>query len=179
VQLSIGTRLVGGFLVLAALIGGISWMALSGLREVSRAYERATDEYARRALVELELQVALLDQVRAEKNYLLRGEAVYLEEVRRLGTRVRSARAKLASASLPPEEVEVLRRVDAAIENLDRSFEAGIPMRGAAGIEAADATLRGKAAAIVTDLDQLAQSAGRRAEEARLSAVAQARSTLS
>ena len=96
-RLSIGARLVGGFIVVVALIGVIGFVSLGRLREVSTVYDNAMEEYARVAVVALQLEVAVLDQVRAQKNYLLRGETAYLEQGQASGRRVREARAKLLS----------------------------------------------------------------------------------
>lgn len=175
--LSIRTRLVGGFLLVVVLIGAIGLIALRGLREVADAYDGAVADYAGRAVVGLELQVAVLDQVRAEKNYLLRGEPSYLAEARVIGRRVRAARAKLWAQPLEREEKALLQQVEDEIQDLDMAFQRSVQERQALGTTAADRLLRGRAANIVEQLDSFVTRAEARAQEASAAAAEQARQT--
>ena len=166
-RLSIGARLVGGFIVVVALIGVIGFVSLGRLREASTVYDNAMEEYARVAVVALQLEVAVLDQVRAQKNYLLRGETAYLEQGQASGRRVREARARLMSQKLPAEEQAILRNVDDGLSDLEVAFQSSIAVRRADGVDVADRMLRGKAAAIVESLDRLVAQAERQAESQR------------
>jgi len=166
-RLSIGARLVGGFIVVAALIGVIGFITLDRLQEVSTVYDHAMEEYAGLAVVALQLEVAILDQVRAQKNYLLRGDTGYLGEVQALGRRVREARARLVSQTLSTEEQTILREVDDGLSDLEIAFQSSIAVRRADGTEVADQMLRGKAAAIVESLDRLVERAEQEAERQR------------
>jgi len=166
-RLSIGARLVGGFIVVVALIGVIGFVSLGRLREVSTVYDNAMEEYARVAVVALQLEVAVLDQVRAQKNYLLRGETAYLEQGQASGRRVREARARLMSQKLPAEEQAILRNVDDGLSDLEVAFQSSIAVRRADGVDVADRMLRGKAAVIVESLDRLVAQAERQAESQR------------
>lgn len=176
-RLTIGTRLVGGFLIVVALMGAIGLLALGGLREVAAVYDQAVGEYSSRAMVGLELEVAVLDEVRAQKNYLLRGEVTYLDEVRRISRRVRAARARLNSQPLAADERALLQQIENRIDDLDVTFQTSIQIRETAGVEASDRLLRGKAAAIVGQVDQLVARAEAEAEQAQAAAAEQARRT--
>jgi len=164
VGLSIRTRLVGGFLLVVAVIGVIGLLALKGLGEVGDVYDQAVAQYAGRVVGGLELQVALLDQVRAQKNYLLRGEPSYLDEARAIGRRVRAARAKLWGQPLAPDEKAVLQQVEDEIQDLDMAFQRSIETRQALGTAQADRLLRGRAARIVEQLDGFVAGAEARAQ---------------
>jgi two-component system sensor histidine kinase UhpB len=163
-RLSIGTRLVGGFLVAVGLIGAIGLVALAGLRDVTTHYSRAIRVYSDRAVVALRLKTALLEQVKAQKNYLIRGDAQYLKEVREQGHLVRAARDQLAAGAAAPADRALLAELDAALESLDQGFEAEITMRQTRGIEAADKLTRGRAAAVVAVLDRIVARAQEQAE---------------
>ena len=54
-KLMIGARLVGGFLIVVALIAIIGMIALGGLRQVASGYDQALHRYADRGVVALEL----------------------------------------------------------------------------------------------------------------------------
>ena len=166
-RLSIGARLVGGFIVVVALIAVIGFVSLGRLREVSTVYDNAMEEYARVAVVALQLEVAVLDQVRAQKNYLLRGETAYLAQAQASGRRVREARAKLLSHGFAAEEQAILRNVDDGLSDLELAFQSSIAVRRADGVDVADRMLRGKAAAIVESLDRLVAQAERQADRQR------------
>jgi len=166
-RLSIGARLVGGFIVVVALIAVIGFVSLGRLREVSTVYDNAMEEYARVAVVALQLEVAVLDQVRAQKNYLLRGETAYLAQAQASGRRVREARAKLLSHRFAAEEQAILRNVDDGLSDLEVAFQSSIAVRQADGVDVADRMLRGKAAAIVEALDGLVAQAERQADRQR------------
>ena len=176
-NLRIGTRLVGGFLALVGLIVVIGLVALGGLRDVTSHYEQAVNACGR-SVAGLELDAALLEEVRAQKNYLIRGEPAYLVVARNETERVRAARAKLGKADTSAADRDLLRRLDRGIADLDRSFEATIAVRQAKGIAAADAMMRGKAAALVAILDELVRRAQTRASEEKAHAANGARWTI-
>ena len=174
-KLTIGARLVGGFLIVVALIAIIGMIALGGLREVASRYDQALHRYADRAVVALELEVAILDQVRAQKNYLLRGESAYLGEARKIARRVGAARTRLGAQPLEKEDRARFDRIESAIDDLDATFDIGVRSRQSA--ETADHLLRGKAAGIVLELDQLVARAESQAQAAQAAAAARAQRT--
>ncbi len=176
-RLTIGARLVGGFVVVVALIGIIGLIALRGLHEVAAGYDQAVRQYAGRAVAGLELQVAILDQVRAQKNYLLRGDPTYLDEAREIGRRVTGARAKLRAQYLDRGDRALLQQIEREIDDLGETFHASVQTRQSSGIDAADRLLRGKAAAIVSELDQLVASAEAEAGQAQAAAAERAERT--
>ncbi|MFB3880924.1 MAG: histidine kinase [Armatimonadota bacterium] len=174
-KLAIGTRLVGGFLVVVALIAIIGMIALKGLRDVAGAYDQAIGQYGAQAVSALELEVAILDEVRAQKNYLLRGEPSYLEEARQAAKRVMGARSRLAAQPLDADGRSRLHRIETEIAGLDATFEAAVQSEHRP--EEADRLLRGKAAAIVGELDALVARAEDQARAAQASAESGARRT--
>jgi two-component system sensor histidine kinase UhpB len=176
-RLSIGTRLVGGFLAMTALIGLIGVLAINGLRDAQTRYEAAIEAYSERAVTGLELKAAVLDQVRAQKNYLLRGEPRYLEEARECRQHLAQVRAELGRLHLAVEEQAVLEGVDAALRDLDEAFLTGVGLHGEEGAAAADSVLRGKAAAAVAALDKLVARAEEHAQFQRELATTRARQT--
>lgn len=176
-RLSIGTRLVGGFLAVTALIGLIGLLAIDGLRGAQTGYEAAIEAYSERAVTGLELKAAVLDQVRAQKNYLLRGEPGYLQEVREHSQRVAELRAELGRLHLAAEEQALLEGVDAALVDLDEAFRTGVGVHGEDGLAAADGVMRGKAASAVAALDTLVARAEDHARSQRELAAARARQT--
>jgi len=163
-NLSIGARLIGGFLVVVALIAITGLIALNGIDEVSDHYQGGFDAYSERALVASGLEVALLEQVRAQKNYLLRGEPRYLEEGARWGDQVRAARARLGNQGMTPSDGALLERLDASLDDLSKAYQAHMEIRETQGIAAADRVMRGKAAATLAIVDQLVSSAEEQAE---------------
>jgi len=170
-NLRIGTRLVAGFLFIVGLMAVIGVIALSGLRGVEEHYQRALTSYCDHAVVGLELETALLEQVRAQKNYLLRGDAQYLREVGKERQRVRAARGKLDEARPTREEADLLRRVDRGMEALNDAFQSSIATRQAQGIEASDRVMRGKAATVAAALDDLIARAQKQALEEKTRAL--------
>lgn len=176
-DLSISARLIGGFLVVVALIAATGFIALSGIDEVSSHYQEGFEAYSERALVASGLEVALLEQVRAQKNYLLRGEPRHLDEADRWGERVRAARAKLGSQQLAASDGATLAQLDASLEGLAQAFRAQMDIRSAEGIAAADRIMRGKAAAALVIVEKLVFSAEGRAAEERTEALRALRRT--
>lgn len=154
--------------VLIALAGVI---ALEGLGEVSKHDEEALEAYAARAVVGLELKAAFLEQVKAQKNYLLRNEPQYREEVERHRQRVRSLRADLGTEALGPGDLAQLVKLDAALDTLDAAFQEHMPVREAVGVDAADRVMRGRAAAVVAILDALVAGARDQAVDERKQAL--------
>lgn len=159
------------------VIGVIGLIALRGLREVGEGYDQAVAQYSGRAVAGLELEVAVLDQVRAEKNYLLRGEARYLGEARAAGRRGRAARAKLWAEPLAREDKALLQQVEDEIQELDMAFQRSIETRQTLGSMTADRLVRGRAASIVEQLDGFVARAEARAQRASAAAAEQARQT--
>ncbi len=168
---TIRSRVIGGFLVIIVLVAGACTIAMRGLREAKRNYEKALDTYSEGSLVGMELKTALLDQVKAQKNYLLRGEPAYLETAGQHGRRARSLRARLGAAVSGEPEQRLLTRFDAATELLNETFRKNIDVRDTAGIEAADGAMRGKAATAVGILNDLIAAVDERALQARAEAV--------
>ena len=164
-DLSISARLIGGFLAVVALIAITGFIALRGIDEVSTHYQEGFGAYSERALVASGLEVALLEQVRAQKNYLLRGEPRYLDEAARWGERVQAARAKLGKQRLTPSDGALLAQLDASLEDLAQAYRAQIEIRRTEGIAAADRIMRGKAAAALVIVEQLVSSAEEQAAE--------------
>lgn len=176
-RLSIGTRLVGGFLAVTALIGLIGLLSVDGLRDAQTGYEAAIQAYAEQAVIGLELKAALLDQVRAQKNYLLRGEPGYLEEAREHRDHVAELRADLGRLHLAAEERAVLAGIDAALRDLDEAFDRGVGLHDEEGLAAADGVMRGKAAAAVAAMDKFVARAQADAQSQRGLATTRARQT--
>jgi two-component system sensor histidine kinase UhpB len=175
--LGIGTRLVGGFLAVTAVVGLIGVLAIHGLGEVQARYEAAVEAYAERAVTGLALKAEVLDHVRAQKNYLLRREPRYLEEAKERRLHVARLRAELGRLGLAADEQAALEGVDAALDDLDESFRTGVGLTGEQGAAAADSVLRGKAAAAVAGLDELVARAQEHARSQRELATTQARRT--
>lgn len=169
---TIRSRLIGGFLVIAVLIAGACTIAMRGLRRAEASYQQAVDAYSDRVVAGLELKSALLEQVKAQKNYLLRADPVYLEEASRHAQRVGALRAQLKAAALEGSEQPLLRQLDAAIDSLDGTFRSNVRVRDTEGIEAADRAMRGKAAAAVAIIDELVGVVGQDAREATANAAA-------
>jgi len=176
-DLSISARLIGGFLAVVALIAVTGFIALSGIDEVSTHYQEGFEAYSERALVASGMEVVLLEQVRAQKNYLLRGEPRYLDEAERWGERVQAARAKLGSQRLAPSDGAILAQLDASLADLGQAFRAHMEIRSAEGIAAADTAMRGKAAAALVTVEQLVRSAEQQAAEERAEALSALRRT--
>ncbi len=175
--LSIGTRLVGGFLAVTALIGLIGVLAINGLRGAQTRYEAAIEACSERAVIGLQLKAAVLDQVRAQKNYLLRGEPAHLQEARDRGRHVAQVRAELEGLDLAAEEQALLEAVDAALVDLDEAFRTGVGLHGEEGAPAADSVLRGKAANAIAAMDEFVARAEAHAESERELAMTRARET--
>jgi signal transduction histidine kinase len=170
-NLSIRWRLVGGFLAIVGLIAAAAGVALRGLGEASRHHEEALDACTGRAVVGAELKAALLDEVRAQKNYLLRQEAQDLAEVARHREEVHSLRAALETGALTPTERARLVKLDAALDQLDVAFQEHIAVREALGVAAADQVMRGRAAAVVAVLDEVVAAGREQAAEGRKQAL--------
>ncbi len=176
-RLTIGARLVGGFLIVAALTGCIGVIAVRRFADITSSYDRAVQQYADRVIVGLELQVAVLDQVRSQKNYLLRGDAAYLEEIGQARQRVNAARADLSSHALDATQRDHLTRIGKQIDDLDAAFRESIKRRQAADTETADQLVRGRAARIVSDLDEFVSLAQADARKERAVAAKEAART--
>jgi len=168
-RLSIGTRLVIGFLSIVFCLGLTVALGLRGLYSAQAEYEKAIAAYTDRVAMGLRMKGFLLDEVRAQKNYLLRGAPVYLEEARARGEEVDEAQRRLVSLAQGDQSTEV-KEVTAAVEDLRVAFEAAAGRRAAEGIEAADSLVIGKAAAAVDALDRLVARAEAEAEAARAAA---------
>ncbi len=166
-NLSIRWRLVGGFLAIVALIAAAAGIALRGLGEARRHYQEALNAYAGRAVVGAELKAALLDEVRAQKNYLLRQDPEALEEAVRHSEEVHSLRLALEANGLDAREQARLVKFDAALEQLDVAFREHVAVREALGVEAADRVMRGRAEAAVAILDEVVRDGREQAAEAR------------
>ncbi|UCH34558.1 MAG: HAMP domain-containing protein [Armatimonadota bacterium] len=177
INLRISARLIGGFLVVVGLIGVIGVIALDGLRDVSARYQDALDAYCGQAVAGLELKAAVLQHVRAQKNYLLRGDPEYLTEARGEAQRMRAARLKLEAATRSRDDLDLLRQLDERVDLLDQTFRASVATRQAQGIEEADAAMRGKAAAVTAVLDDFVARAEEGAQREAARAQDQARRT--
>lgn len=175
--LRISTRLVAGFLAMVGLIAVIGLVALVGLRDVTSHFEKAENAYCGRAVAGLELKAALLEEVRAQKNYVIRGEPPYLALARDEAERVKVARAKLEDLDMSAADRDLLRQADGRITDLDESFERAVAVRRAKGVAVADSVLRGKAAALVAGLDEFVHRAQARANEEKVHAANGARWT--
>ncbi|MCJ7752911.1 MAG: histidine kinase, partial [Armatimonadetes bacterium] len=166
-NLSIRRRLIGGFLAIVGLIAASAGIAVKGLGDASTHYEDALGAYAGHALVAAELKAALLDEVRAQKNYLLRQDPQALEEAARHCEEVHSLRAALDTDAFTPDELSRLAKLDAAIDELDVAFQQDVTIREAMGVEAADRVMRGRASAVVALLDQVVADGREQAAEQR------------
>lgn len=163
VNLRIGTRLVGGFLAIVLLICAVGLIGLGGLREVSEHYRLALEAYDTRVVTALELKAGVLEQVRAQKNYLLRGDPSYLRQIEQQTRYLRLLRGRLEAAGVDPTDRERFRRLTDAQTALERGFQQSVLARQQQGIAAADRVVKGKAAAVILILDQIASHARQRA----------------
>ncbi len=176
-DLSISARLIAGFLVVVGLIGIAAAIAINGLRVASTHYEEALNTCSGRAFAGMTLQAALLEQVKAQKNYLLRHEPEYLREAAHHGERVRAARTELESAAERPSETALLTQLDIALDALDGAFQAHIGARQTDGIQTADQMMRGKATAVVDIIDEIVASAREEVLHKRANALESVRRT--
>lgn len=156
--------------MIVVLIAGAYMISVRGLRESKSSYERALDALSEGTLTGMELKAALLEQVKAQKNYLLRSEPGYLEEARRHAERVQSLRARLGSAVSAGSEERLLEQLDVAIELLNQTFQANVGVRQAEGLEAADRSMRQKATAAVELIDEFVAAVNQQALDARANA---------
>mgnify|MGYP000048520895 CR=1 FL=1 len=168
VNFRIGPRLVAGFLVFAGLIAIVGFVALSGLRAVGDSYKEALDQYNRRALVSLELKTAVLENVRAQKNYLLRADATYLSDVWIQEQNIRTLRNSLWESAADAADRELLNRLDASLSVFNNTFRSNIGLRERFGVESADDMSKGRAEDTLRILDEIA-------DRARAKALAQER----
>jgi len=166
-RLSISTRLIVGFLIVVVCLGLAGLFALRGLYRTHVLYETALDAYTDQALIGLQLKGLLLDEVRAQKNYLLRGDIEYLELARTRSHQASEAQARLLRSMAEGQEQEAIERAVTAVDDLRATFEENISIRESQGAETADRALKGKAAAAITALDELVQQAQEKAERAR------------
>jgi len=176
-DLSIRSRLIGSFVVVVLLFAITGAFAIRGLRQVRSHYEDALRSYAARALVGAELKVALLEQVWAQKNYVLRDEPQYLEQAEQCGERVRAARTRLGSDLSSPDDEGLIETLDATLGALEEAFETNIEVRRTQGIEAADRVMRGRAAAAIAAVDSIVLAAERRAAREEAEALSAAEHT--
>jgi len=176
-DLSIRSRLIGSFVVVVLLFAITGAFAIRGLRQVRSHYEDALRSYAARALVGAELKVALLEQVWAQKNYVLRDEPQYLEQAEQCGERVRAARTRLGSDLSSPDDEGLIETLDATLGALEEALETNIEVRRTQGIEAADRVMRGRAAAAIAAVDSIVLAAERRAAREEAEALSAAEHT--
>lgn len=171
-DLSIRARLVAGFLVIVSLIAATGYITLAALNRVSADYEQALEEYAGRALVATGMKVDLLNAVRAQKNFLLRGDPRYLATTTQEMERLARKRAALGEKAVSEAEQALLERFEAALETLDQAFLVNVSVRDAQGAAAADQALRGRAEATLAVLDEFVALVEARAREEREDAAA-------
>ena len=163
INLRIGTRLVGGFLAIVLLICAVGLIGLSGLRKVSAHYRLALEAYDTRVSTALELKAGVQEQVRAQKNYLLRGDPSYLRQIEQQARYIYLLRGRLESAGADRRDRELLRRLTAEQRILEQAFQQSVTLRQQQGVKAADRVVKGKAAAVILILDQIASHARQRA----------------
>ena len=157
-NLGVAARLTGGFVIVGVLIGVLEWVGISSLERIRRAYVRASHSWA---CAGHRTKVALLAEIWAQKNYLLRGEE---EEFRLAGQRaqeVDALRDQLAAFSATGPARADLERVDAQIRSFRDAFARAVPLRREGDREAADAVMRDKGVAVIEAVD----ASIRRAEE--------------
>jgi len=168
-NLGVRARLTGGFVLVCALIGALDCVGITGLQRVQRTYAFAEHEYAW-ACAAHRAKTALLEEVWAQKNYVLRGEKTDLRLTRERAAMVDARRAQLADLTAHPSDEAALQRLDEQIAVLRAVFERAAVVRKAKGTRAADALVRGRAAAALIALDPSITSAEQRAAAAALTA---------
>ncbi len=164
-NLRVTTRLTGGFVAVCLLIAALECTAISGLLRVDRQYEEAMRElsWARAAMY---AKAALLEEVKAQKNYLLRAEEEYLDLAQQHVEEFDRHRGELGSAPMSDAQRAVLARLDEQVRNLRAAFDRAVSLRRKGNVEAADAVMRGKAAAALATLEASVSSAQARATAA-------------
>ena len=177
-DISIPRRLFRAFAAILLLIALAALVSALGLGRVTANYEEALDAYVYRAMAGMEFRAALLDQVTAQKNYLLRGEPEHLASARRQALRVRALRAALRTSVSDGADETLIRQIADATDLLNATFEDSVGIRGDGDIEAADRAMRGKAAAAVDLTNRFITHARREASSARANASKMLRRTV-
>ena len=161
-SLSVTTRLTGSFVVVCLLIAVLDCVGLTGLRRLQRAHTRAEHEQTW-AWTAHRTKAALLAEVWAQKNYVLRAYESDLRLARERAQLADAQRAQLTELTASPSDEAALRRLDEQIGVLREAFERAAAVRQGGDIEAADAILRGKAVAAIAALDPSIRRAERAA----------------
>ena len=161
-NVGVAARLTGGFAIVGVLIVILGYVALSGLFSVQRRYADAVRELSWARLA-TSTKAGVLEEVRAQKNYVIRGLDEYLPRVRQHAKEVDADLAELARAPLSSGDRLLVRTVDRQIRDLRESFDRAASVRREQGILAADALVRGKAEAAIVTLDAFAAAADARA----------------
>jgi signal transduction histidine kinase len=159
-NLGVAARLTGAFLIVGVLIAILEWVSIKGLARVQRAYREASREYSW-ACAAHSTKAALLAEIWAQKNYLLRGDESYLRQAQERAQEVSESRDQLAAFSETESARADLRRMDAQIRSLRDAFARAVPLRREGDVEAADGVMRGKSIAVIAAVD----ASTRRAEE--------------
>jgi signal transduction histidine kinase len=176
-DLSIAARLMGGFGAVIACIAVAAAITVNGFRSASVHYDAALSACSKRALACMELEVAFLEQVKAQKNYLLRDDPEYLQRAVGNSGRVRGALARLQDIAQDVPERRLLGELESTLDGLDRAFEAHVEVRKGGGLEAADAVMRGRATSVARILNEIVAAAQEHALEESASAAAAAHRT--
>ncbi|MGD8239998.1 MAG: histidine kinase [Armatimonadota bacterium] len=172
-NLGVAARLTGGFAIVCLLIVILDGIGISGLSRVQERYAEAVGQLSW-AVKAMCARGDLLEEVKAQKNYVLRGEEQYLRLAQQHAEQVDLHLAQMAAAPMSPKESEVVQTLDRQVRDLREAFSRATALRRegdvAGAVAAADAVMRGKAAAAVATLEVSVAAAEGRATDVAQSA---------
>lgn len=175
-KLGVGTRLIGGFVVVGLLIAILECVGISALGRVQRAQAYAAHEQSW-ACAAHRTKAALLTEVWAQKNYLLGGEESYIHLAQERAQEVSALREQLLALSATEAGRADLQRVHAQTRSLREAFARAAHLRQKGDGEAADAVMRGKAVGAIAAVDTCIRRAEQCAAAAARSAAEHSRRT--
>ncbi|MFC3854032.1 methyl-accepting chemotaxis protein [Salinispirillum marinum] len=114
--LSIRMKLIVGFGSILALLLVISFVSFSALRGIMTDVEQTIDAN--------QVNVLMGDARLAEKNYIIRGEQIYIDEVNALVDQMQASTAELAAVATTGDEIAAIDRITQGINGYLSAFDA-------------------------------------------------------
>jgi methyl-accepting chemotaxis protein len=113
-NLKLGTKIMGGFIVILILMGVISYIGWNGMRSVVDRVEKAEDVNR--------MVKQILDTRRHEKNFIMREDKKYIEEVHKHIIDIKKQANETKNKFKDPANKKQMDEVLASIEKYEKAF---------------------------------------------------------
>lgn len=111
-KMTIGKKLIGGFLVVAFMLGIISFISIYDLSKVDKSYSDLIDRRAKIKGYAKEMQVQVLSQSTNFRGYLLSEDPAYIKNLQTANTALHELITKATGLTFRQEDKAALQKLD-------------------------------------------------------------------